>query len=66
MTSKHIEILQKYFHVNWKFAKGDHIYYIDPESGKAVCKPDYAFRNNDQYQFKLINVKTIKENVNRL
>lgn len=66
LTAKHIEILQKYFHVNWKFAKGDHIYYIDPESGKAVCKPDYAFRNNEQYQFKLINVKTIKEHVNRL
>ena len=63
---ENIEILQKYFHVNWKFAKADHIYYIDPESGKAMCKPDYTFRNNYQYQFELINVKTIKKYVNRL
>ena len=66
LTSKHIEVLQKYFHVNWKFAKRDHIYYIDPESGKAMCKPDYTFRKNYQYLFELINVKTIKKYVDRL
>jgi hypothetical protein len=66
LTLKHIEILQSYFHVKWKFAKEDHMYYIDPESGKAMCQPDYIFRGNDKYQFKLINVKTIKAYVNRL
>lgn len=66
LKPENIEILQKYFHVNWKFAKADHIYYIDPESGQAMCKPDHTFRNNYQYQFELINVKTIKEYVNRL
>ena len=66
LTSKHVEVLQKYFKVNWQFAKEDHIYYIDPESGKAVCKPSFVFLDNDKYQFKLINVKTVKEYVNRL
>jgi hypothetical protein len=67
LTSKHIEVLQKYFKVDWQFAKSDFIYYIDPESGIAMCKAaSILYSKSSKYQFELINVKTIKEYVNRL
>jgi hypothetical protein len=67
LTSKHVEILQKYFKVDWKFAKSACIYYIDPESGIAMCKSaSILYDKTSKYQFKTINVKTIKEYVNRL
>ena len=67
LTSGEIEILRKYFDVNWKFAKSACIYYIDPESGIAMCKSaSILYDKTSKYQFKTINVKTIKEYVNRL
>lgn len=67
LTSKHVEILQKYFKVDWKFAKSACIYYIDPESGIAMCKSaSILYDKTSKYQFKIINIKTIKEYVNRL
>ena len=67
LTSKHVEILQQYFKVDWQFAKSDYIYYIDPESGIAMCKPaSILYDKTSKYQFELINVKTIKDYVNRL
>jgi hypothetical protein len=66
LIPKHVEILQTYFKVNWKFAKSDYIYYIDP-SGITRCESASILRNKtNKYQFKIINVKTIKEYVNRL
>ena len=67
LTPKEIEILQKYFQVHWKFAKSDYIYYIDPEFSITTCKPTTVLHSKtSKYQFKIINVKTIKEYVNRL
>ena len=40
LTSAEIEILQKDFKINWKFAKSDYIYYIDPKSGTTMCKSE--------------------------
>jgi hypothetical protein len=66
LIPKHVEILQTYFKVNWKFAKSDYIYYIDP-SGITRCESASILHNKtNKYQFKIINVKTIKEYVNRL
>ena len=66
-TSKEIEILQKYFKVNWKFVKSNFIYYIDPEFGTTVCKSEsMLYDKTSKYQFELISVNTIKEYVNRL
>jgi hypothetical protein len=67
LTSEEVEILQKYFQVHWKFAKSDYIYYIDPEFSITTCKQASILHNKtNKYQFKIINVKTIKEYVNRL
>ena len=67
LTSKEIEILQKYFKVDWKFDKSNFIYYIDPDCGIAMCQSaSILYARNNKYQFELINVKTIKEYVNRL
>ena len=67
LTSKHVEILQKYFKVDWKFAKSACIYYIDPESGITVCSPTTILHSRtSKYQFELININIIKEHVNRL
>lgn len=67
LTPKEIEILQKYFKVNWIFAKNNFIYYIDPESGITTCSPSTILHSRtSKYQFKIINIKTIKEYVNRL
>ena len=68
LTSKEIEILQKYFKVDWKFAKSDFIYYIDPECGITMCKSaSVLYARNNKYLFELTNAKTIiKEYVNRL
>lgn len=67
LEPKEIEILQKYFQVHWKFAKSDYIYYIDPEFSITTCKPaSVLYSKTSKYQFKLINVKTIKAYVNRL
>ena len=64
---ENVEILQKYFHVNWIFAKPNFIYYIDPESDIAVCKPEsIKLTENYKYVFKQINLNKIKEYVNRL
>lgn len=66
LTPKDIEILQTYFKVDWKFAKNNYIYYIDP-SGITRCESaSILHARNNQYQFELINVQTIKEYVNRL
>ena len=66
LTPKHVEILQTYFKVNWKFAKSDYIYYIDP-SGITRCESASILHNeNNKYLFKIISIKTIKEYVNRL
>jgi hypothetical protein len=62
-----IKILQKYFQVDWKFAKPDHIYYIDPDSNETMCKPFFiTFDQSTNYKFKRITLNTIKEYVNRL
>lgn len=62
-----IKIFQKYFKVSWKFSKQDFIYYIDPESNITMCKPTFIiFDLSNKYVFNRINVKTIKEYVNRL
>ena len=62
-----INILQKYFQVNWKFAKQKYIYYIDPESDMTTCQPEsIVFTESDRYIFERITLKTVKEYVNRL
>ena len=62
-----IKIFQKYFQVDWKFAKPNYIYYIDPESDMTMCQPQYiVFDENNKYIFKRITLKTVKEYVNRL
>lgn len=62
-----IKILQKYFRVNWKFAKQNFIYYIDPESNETMCQPLFiTFDQSNNYKFKRITLNTIKEYVNRL
>lgn len=62
-----IKIFQKYFQVDWKFAKPDHIYYIDPESDMTMCQPkSIVITQSTRYIFKQINLNTVKEYVNRL
>lgn len=62
-----IKIFQKYFRVDWKFAKRDHIYYIDPESDITMCKPkSIVIIQSTRYRFKQITIQTIKQYVNRL
>jgi hypothetical protein len=62
-----IKILQKYFRVNWKFAKQNFIYYIDPESNETMCQPLFiTFDQSNNYKFKRITLNTIKEYVDRL
>jgi hypothetical protein len=62
-----IKILQKYFQVNWKFAKQNYIYYIDPESDMTMCQPEsIVFTESDRYIFERITLNTVKEYVNRL
>lgn len=62
-----IKILQKYFQVDWKFAKPDHIYYIDPESDMTMCQPkSIVITQSARYIFKQINLNTVQEYVNRL
>lgn len=62
-----IKVFQKYFQVDWKFAKQDYIYYIDPESDVAMCQPLFiTFDQSNNYKFKRITLNTIKEYVNRL
>jgi hypothetical protein len=62
-----IKLLQKYFQVDWKFAKPDHIYYIDPESDMTMCQPgSMIFTASNRYIFKQINLNTVKKYVNRL
>ena len=60
-----INILQKYFQVDWRFAKQNYIYYIDPELDMTMCQPQYTiFDKSSKYAFKRITLKTIKEYVN--
>jgi hypothetical protein len=67
LTSEEIEILQKYFKVNWKFAKSNYIYYRDPKSDIVVCEPSTILHSRtSKYQFELININIIKNHVNRL
>lgn len=62
-----IKILQKYFQVDWKFAKQNFIYYINPDSNETMCQPLFTtFDQSNNYKFKRITLKTIKEYVNRL
>lgn len=62
-----IKIFQKYFQVDWKFAKQNYIYYIDPESDMTMCQPiSVIFNENCRYIFKRITLKTIDSYVNRL
>jgi hypothetical protein len=62
-----IKILQKYFQVDWRFAKQNYIYYIDPESNMTMCQPgSIIFTESDRYVFKQITLKTINHYVNRL
>ena len=62
-----IKIFQKYFQVDWKFAKPNYIYYIDPESNKAMCQPLFiTFDQSNNYKFRRITLNTVKEYVNRL
>jgi hypothetical protein len=62
-----IKILQKYFQVDWKFAKPNFIYYIDPESNETMCQPLFiTFDQSNNYKFKRITLNTVKEYVNRL
>ena len=62
-----IKIFQEYFRVDWRFAKQNHIYYIDPESNMAMCQPgSIIFTESDRYIFERITLKIVKEYVNRL
>ena len=62
-----IKIFQEYFRVDWRFAKQNHIYYIDPESHMAMCQPgSIIFTESDRYIFKRITLKIVKAYVNRL
>lgn len=62
-----IKLFQEYFQVDWKFAKQNFIYYIDPESNMTMCKPLFViFDQSNKYIFKRITLKTVKEYVNRL
>ena len=62
-----IKILQKYFQVNWKFARPDYIYYRDPESDMTMCQPkSIIITQYPRYIFKQINLNTVQEYVNRL
>ena len=62
-----IKIFQKYFQVDWKFAKQNYIYYIDPESDMTMCQPLFiTFDQSNNYKFKRITLNTVKEYVNRL
>lgn len=62
-----IKIFQKYFQVDWKFAKQNYIYYIDPESDMTMCQPgSIVFTESDKYVFKRITLKTVKKYVDRL
>lgn len=62
-----IKIFQKYFQVNWKFAKPKFIYYIDPESDMTMCQPEsILITQSTRYIFKRITLKTVDEYVNRL
>ena len=62
-----IKIFQKYFQVDWKFAKPDHIYYIDPELDTTMCKSkSIIITQSTRYKFKQINLNTVKEYVDRL
>ena len=62
-----IKIFQKYFQVDWKFAKPDHIYYIDPELDTTMCQSkSIIITQSTRYKFKQINLNTVKEYVNRL
>lgn len=62
-----IKILQKYFRVSWKFAKPDHIYYIDPESDMMTCQPkSIIITQSARYKFKQINLNTVQKYVDRL
>lgn len=67
LTPEEVKILQKYFKVEWKFAKNNCVYYMCPQSGVVRCSStDILHIRTSKYQFKLITVKTIKEYVNRL
>ena len=62
-----IKIFQKYFQVNWKFAKQNFIYYIDPESGMTMCQPgSIIFTESDRYIFERVTLRTVKRYVDRL
>ena len=62
-----IKIFQEYYQVDWKFAKQNFIYYIDPESNETMCQPLFiTFDQSNNYKFKRITLNTIKEYVNRL
>ena len=62
-----IKIFQKYFQVDWKFAKQNYIYYIDPESDMTMCQPLFiTFDQSNNYKFKRITLNTVKEYVDRL
>ena len=62
-----IKIFQKYFQVDWKFAKQNYIYYIDPESDMTMCQPkSIVITQSTRYRFKQINLNTVQEYVNRL
>ena len=62
-----IKIFQKYFRVDWKFAKQNYIYYIDPESDMIMCQPvSIIFTESDRYIFERITLKTVKKYVDRL
>lgn len=62
-----IKIFQKYFQVDWKFAKQNYIYYIDPESGMTMCQPiSIIFTEGNRYIFERITLKTVKKYVDRL
>jgi hypothetical protein len=66
-TQEEINILQKYFQKDWKFAKTGYIYFIHPELGTAECQSSCVLHDpRIRYQFQHLTVKTIKEYVNRL
>ena len=62
-----IKIFQKYFRVDWKFAKQNYIYYIDPESDITMCQPvSIIFTEKDRYIFERITLNTVRKYVDRL
>lgn len=66
-TCEEIDLLQRYFQKDWKFAKPNCIYYINPE-GITECQSADLLHHypRSKYEFKYLTIETIDHYVNRL